>query len=354
MNKIIVKVMCTLICSFLVISGVQAKGVFKFDKDLNEKGTVDSSRVILGNNVTSEEDVDGISIIAANNANIKGSAPYALYVGNVITIESKIEKDLVVLGNSANISSDAEINRDIYAFVSNMKINASGARNIRFVGDTLDIRGITINGNVYANANEVLVDKNTTIEGKITCFDYTVIEGKGEATIGKIVEKESSNIEKISLWQRILNAIKSSISLFVVLAILISVLPKFKTKLEKEPLKVEESLKTIAKGLFVLIAVPIIALFTLCTGILAPLSLIVISLYAIICYISSGIAAYIVINKLISKYSKNMSPYISLLISVVVIKLIDLIPYVGSFITILFLLYGVGFIYQLVKSRVKA
>lgn len=352
-NKYI-KLLCAFVLSLLVFGSVEAKGVVKVDQELNEKGEVDSSRVLIGNNVTTEENVDGISLVAANNASIKGEAPYALYVGNIITIESSIANDLFVVGNNVNITSDAKIDRDIYAFASDMKINSQNVRNVRFIGNTLDIRGVTITGNLYADSNEILVDENTTVEGKITCYDYTVIEGKGKAKIGKIVEKESSGIERISLWERVYTALKSSIALFIVMALVLYILPKFKTKMDKETLDVEGVLKTIAKGLFVLIVVPMGAMIALFTGILAPLSLIAISLYAILCYLAKGITAYIIANKIMTKYKKDMNPYISLLIGIPVIYLLGLVPYVGSLITIISLLYGIGFVYKLIKTKIKA
>ena len=290
----------------------------------------------------------------ANTASAKGSAEYAVYLGNIITVESKVEKDLFIAGNNANISSDAEIYRDIYACVNEMKINASGARNIRFIGNTLDIRGITVTGDIYADANEIIMDKDTIIEGKITCYDYTIISGKDEATVNKIVEKESRQEKRITIWQQILNSISSAISLFVVLIILIMAIPKLKASLDKEPMAVDECLKTVAKGLFVLIIIPIACIFALFTGILAPASLITGVLYIILCYVSGGLGAYIVINKLMSKYSKKNYIYINLIIAVLLVRLVKLIPYVGSIVTFIFLLYGMGFVYKQLKTKKKA
>ena len=354
MKKNIAKIIITLLFSILLINGVEAKSIVEVDQDVKVTGDVESSRVVIGNNVSTEENVDGLSLVAANNANIKGSAPYAIYVGNMVTIESAIEKDLFIVANNANIGSEATISRDIYAFVNDMKINASGARNIKFIGSVLDLSGITVSGNVYANANEVIMDKNTVIEGKITCFDYTILTGKGEAKIGKVVEKTSKRIETVTLWDRIMSALTSAVSLFIVLAILIGLLPKVKSKMEKETLGGESILKTIAKGLLFLVAVPIICLLALFTLLLAPASLIAIALYAIVCYVSTGVASFIITSKLMSKYSKKNNPYINLLIGVVVVKLLALIPYVGSFIEFVFLLYGMGYIFKTCKEKIKA
>lgn len=352
-NKVLI-LLSVFACLLLITSGVNAKSIVKVDKELNEKGEYDSSRLLIGNNVTSKEDVDGISAIVANNANIKGSANYALYIGNIMTIESSIDNDLFIAGNNVNISSEAKIERDIYAFASDMKINATDIRNVRYVGNSLDIRGITIKGDLYADANEIIMDKNTVVEGKITCFDYTIITGKGEAKIGKIVEKEKSKVERITLLNRLVDSAISALSLFVVLAIVVYLFPKVKTKVEKEQLDTENILKTIAKGLFALIIIPIAAFIALFTTFLAPLSLIVLVLYTIVCYVSSGVGSFIIADKIMSKYAKTTSPYIRLLVGIVVVKLLALIPYVGPFITILFMLYGLGFTYKLLKMKIKA
>lgn len=353
MKNNIFKIMIYVLFSFLLITSVEAKSIIEADQEVKVKGEVDSSRVILGNNVTTEENVDGLSLVAANNANIKGSAPYALYAGNMLTIESTIEKDVFIAANSANIGSEAIIGRDIYAYANDMKINTSGARNIKFIGHTLDISGITVYGNVYANADEVIMDKDTIIEGKITCFDYTILTGKGEAKIGKIVEKTSERIDTVTIWDRIISALTSAVSLFIVLAILISIIPKAKTYIKKETFGFEEILKTIAKGLLFLVVVPIICLFALFTVLLAPASLISIALYVIICYISTGLAAFIIANKLMDKYSKKNNVYVNLLIGVIGIKLLGLVPYVGTFIEFVFLIYGMGYIFKTIKSKIK-
>lgn len=333
----------------VLFTNVSAKSVLEVDNNVKTTGVSESSRFVLGNNVNSSEEVDGISLILGNDINVKGSASYGVYSGNIIYINTTIENDLFIAGNTVNIGSDAQLGRDVYVIANDLKVNANIERNLRFAGGTLDISGVTINGNLYTAANEITMDEGTTITGKFMYDEEATLIGVDKASIGS--KKEYKRQSTTTIWDKIYKVLEGILAALVVMLVLFHFIPSFKAKLDKEKLETNELLKTMVKGAVALLIIPIIAFIALMTGTLTPLALIVFALYLIGLYLSGLITSYILCKKLLAKRLKKESEFVILIIAIVTLKLLSLVPYVGSFINIVYLLYGMGILYKIIKIK---
>ena len=106
-------------------------------------------------------------------------------------------------------------------------------------------------------------------------------------------------------------------------------------------------------GLLILIVLPLVIIIALFTGFLTPLGLITGLLLGISIYLAPLLSSYVV-GHVINKYLiKNDSVYLSLIIGLLVVRLAKLVPYLGCFISILTILYGIGLIYQYMVQSVS-
>jgi hypothetical protein len=96
-----------------------------------------------------------------------------------------------------------------------------------------------------------------------------------------------------------------------------------------------------------LIAIPVAAIIALITLIGIPLGLILVGLYAIFLYLSWVIAG-ILLGRLILQILGTMEPslILSALIGLFILILVGWIPYLGGFVNLVVILFGLGIILQ--------
>ncbi len=338
-----------ILMSLLLSVNVQAKSVLEAGNNLEIGGKYESSKFIFGNEIDSSAEVDGISLFVGNSVNTSGKLSYGIYIGNILYINDEIEKDAFILGNNVNLGSDAIISRDAYIAGENVKINSDIGRNLRVTATTLDLRGIEIRGNVYTSAENIILDSDTTIKGKLSYYDNTTLEGIDDAQIGNIDIKEYE-VNKNYLLNLLSSILYSIISAFIVLFIIFSLFPKLKEKLDNVEILGIDSIKNTFNGILILFGVPIILVFTIMIRVLLPISVISFVIYFISLYLSTLITSYIIGKRILKKDNY----YLSILVGIVLVKLLSLIPYLGVLVSIFALLYGLGIIYRLFKERNKS
>ena len=349
-NKLL-KLFSILLLVLVMITRVDAKVAFS-GETVNQEGEYDSSIFVAGNNLTDKSTVDGIKFLAGNSLEAKGTSSYAFYAGNIVTINSTIEKDLFAAGNSVTIGSEAVLGRDVYIAGSTVKINVNVPRNLRAGGTSVDLKGITINGSAYVMADEILLDENTIIEGKFTYPKDSKVEGLDVAHVSekKAIDYNTSE-EKTSFKEIVWSFIISVFAGFVVLIALFRFIPESKNKLDKLEVSFDSVIKRGCTGLIVLLVVPIICLFALISGILTPISLIVLAVYVISIYLSFIVVSYIIGRLLLTKVFKKDNLYLMMFLGLIVLKLIKYIPIIGGVIYAIAMFYGLGLIYKFITVK---
>lgn len=352
--KKVLSLFSALIIALFTVKSVYALQIAEAGETVNQTGAYDSTRIVAGNTVTNEADVDGLSMIAGNEITLEGSAPYGFYAGNIVTVNENIEKDMFVAGNTITVGKDAIIGRDAYIAGNSIRISTDITRDLRVGGTKVDLRGITIGGDAYIEAEEIILDEETVIEGKLTYPEESTITGLNTAKIGSV---ETTKYEKIvieyNLIDRVRNFIISSASAFIVMVVLFKLIPKTKEKLDNTELTFENIAKKIGIGLVTLIVVPIVALIALFTGILSPLALITLTVYIISIYLSSLLVYYIVGKVFTEKVFKKDNLCLALASGIILVKIIKYIPIIGGLISVLSLFYGLGLIFKFITSKNK-
>jgi hypothetical protein len=352
MKKFCLIIISLVLSLFIGIVNVSAIKVTDAGDIVNEVGNYESSRFIAGNNVESKATIDGISFVAGNSLELEGTAGYGFYAGNNVTVNSNIEKDAFIAGNKIKIDTEATIGRDLYIAGSDIKIKANITRDLRAGGDTIDIRGITIGGNAYIASDKIILDENTIINGKLTYPQESKIDGLEEATITEVKAVKGSELTiNNNFKNKAKEFLQSAIAAFAILVVLFFLIPSSKERLDKLELSLRNVVKYIGIGLVALIVVPFAAILLLFTGILAPLSIIILFLY-VICLLLASLPIYYIVGKLLTeKVFKIDNTYIALGYGILLVKFIKLIPILGEWVSILAFLFGFGLIFMFIKNR---
>lgn len=351
MKKKILSLFSILLIIFFAINNVYALEIAEAGDAVTEEGTYESLRFVAGNKVTSKATIDGIGFAAGNDLYLEGNVTYGMYAGNMITISGNINKDLLVAGNKIIVTADATIGRDVYIAGNQIEIKTNLPRDLRVGGSSIDLSGITIAGDAYLDTERIIMNEDTVITGTLTYYDDAKVIGLDKATIGNTITKtiDKVNIE-YGFKERAYAFIVSVVAALITMICLLHFIPTTKEKLDKLDLSFGNIAKMTCVGLLALVVIPLISLFALFTGFLTPLAIIVLAIYFISIYMASLFVCYIVGNVIASKLFKKDDMYLALAIGILIIKLVKLIPILGSYIGAVILFYGIGIIYELIKN----
>ncbi len=355
-NKLL-KLFGTILVAFLFITNVSATPVAEAGQNYTQEGEYKSSRFVAGNSLTNKATIDGLSFAAGNTVFGYGNLTYAFYAGNVLNLNDKVSKDLFAAGNNITIGPEAVIERDAYIAGSSIIINANIGRDLRAASDYISLKGITIEGDAIIDASTIDLDENTVITGKLSYPSNAKIANIDKASIGNIEVNEVVDVDTTELNRSLTISlfIYSILAGIVTLLILLAVLPGLREKIDKVKLNSSDIAKTSVLGLVLLVMIPVVSIFAIFTGLLTPITSIVLAIYFICLYLAPLFASYYVGYIINSKLFKLKKTYLllSIFIGVVLVKLIGLIPFIGEIVSFLVLIYGFGLLFTLIKANIS-
>lgn len=298
---------------------------------------VDGNLFVLANNVTINTQIGGDAFICAGTVNI-GEQGY-------------IFSNLFAFAKNVNVSG---VVYDLYTAAQEVTINGYIYRDIRVGSNTLNING-TIGRNAFVNAENINFAQSSDPESPLMSravingdFNYTsskeisipegTVSGTSNFTQAKEIESNSKSIQDYIM----------SLGTFVVTVIVIWLLclwlvPKFLNN-NTSLLTTKKILPVIGFGILTPIAIAIAFIILLIIGITSKIALLGLTILLFLLAISSSIFV-ITINKLICnklKMEKTMGFFGMLIVSSVVLWLLTLIPYVGTLVSFIASVIGLG------------
>ncbi len=310
---------------------------------------------------------DEISLVGYVNGN-------AFVAGKKATISGYVNGDLFVMANSLIIENGAQINGNVFALSQEMTI--SGKVNDVFaiaqtftLADTgliirnlnLSCNNATLNGTIGRDVNlyvETLTFNETAkkIIGQNLNYssnnEAVIPDG---AVVGEINFSQVAAEEKTTS-QIILNYVTTFINviLYAIIVIILSafITPNFATKatytMSKKPFV------TAAIGIGSLVIVPVLSMFLLVTGFLTYVGIALLAIYVLILSITISILGMAIGNYFVNKLkNKTKTKFILLsVVSVAILWLLQKVPYVGGYISIFTVVFGLGiFVYSLFAKK---
>lgn len=305
--------------------------------------------------------------------------------GKTIEIEENIKEDIIAAGEKINITSD-EVNGNIRCAAQTLNINSKNVKNITSIAQNISIGKNTTSNAVYlygqninfkgsckgfyASGGTIIINGKVDGDLKVNC-DELIIADNGEIT-GEIevsAVKEpvvNSNVSMNDIkYTKIDNAkseneIKALAGFSTIISLLASLILGFviysifkKFFINNDELLIKEPLPIVIGGIACFILMPIISLLLFMTVIGLPLGILSLIMYFIVVYLSPTIIG-IILGRLILK---NKNPYLQIFAGVVVIRLLSLLPMVGTFVWVVSGMIVQGFIaytfFQSIKYKEK-
>ena len=324
-------------------------GIMLVDENLETTSNVVSKTLYLANSsVTIDYPVEGNVFVMAQDLTISGNIS-----GNVFALAQNLKIESTGSINSTlfvcaeNVTIDGTLS-DVFSISSNLTIN-KGARIIQDItagGSTLKLGG-TIGRNANFEFDEINTSDSAMILGdlsyssRVAAISEDIVSGTTSFKIMEEVKIEPKDIIKSKLNDLYTLLV---ISLVIVL-IVVYAMPKFA---DKEQKIVENKLAaTFGYGALALILVPFacLLLFFTILGILPAVALFLVYLFIIMQVATPLVAIAIakIICKKINKHTKGFTLLFSMLL-VLAIWILELIPVLGSIVSLLTAILGLGII----------
>lgn len=276
--------------------------------------------------------VTGDTYVAGGQINIGGTITGNLIVaGGDITISGKINKNLIVVGGQVIVDNLSSVGGYILAAGGKVSLQGNALGSVKVgAGDLLIGDKAIIGGNLEADVSQSEISSGAKITGTKTINIYQTKNPK----------------PVINKWEKmgVVGKVYGFLSKLVVLLILIKIFSK-SDKLKN--LKLNSFWSTFGWGLIVLIIAPFLFFILMITIVGIPLSLIMVGLYLIALYLSS-IVVSIVVGKLIAekKILKTNNIYLMGSVGLLLLTLLQMLPFVGNLIKVVVLILGIGILYK--------
>lgn len=342
-----------MLLSFLIVMPVEAKEINSFHAtsgdNVKVNDTINGDSAIAGSIIDMLGNIDGIGFMAGQTINLDGNLEYGFLAGQDININGNVSKNIYAAGSTINFSKDANVGRDI--FIAGQAVNLDGTldRNVNISAEKVVInKGTIINGNISINTQNLIIQKDVVIKGKLEYNKDAENKINKDVSIGKIVKKDIQEAPKVDT-KAMLISILNMVVVFLVITIII---PNTFNKVENFYKKNNNYLKSIGIGLLILICTPIISLILLISNIGMYLGVILALLYVIALFLSCIFAGFILGKLLFVNLMKlSINNYLAGIMGIVLLKLLMLIPIVGTILGLIAITIGLTTIWNIIQKE---
>jgi hypothetical protein len=306
-------------------------------------GTVNGDLWAFGNTITVNGEVNGSIVAAGQTVNINGNIGHAVRLaGEKVNISGNISGDLIVFASEANISSQAKIGGDFLFGAGTVRIEGLIGRNAKGGGSEVTISN-AVGGNAELSVENLTLTSTANIQGNLTYTGKNEADIQSGARVGGKTIHNMPEVKKPAPFSGIGGKILGFLMAFVTGLIIILIIPG-RSASAADSIR-NKPWASLGWGAVILFATPIAAILACFTVIGIPLGLIALVLYAIAIYISQVFVSLFIGRWIIGRFREADSKAImvgALASGLVIITLLELIPFLGFWIGLAVALFGLG------------
>lgn len=335
--------------------------LYIFDDSVTMDKIVDGNVYIFGNNVKITGKVNGNLFVFGNEVTF--TTPYAeddteaehqqenyCYVaGSIFACANKISfngiaQDIYAFSNTFDMSYESYIMRDIRIGASDITLKGYITRDAYLYADTFDFG--TSSENEEEDDSALIAGNLNYSSSKEAEIPESIVKGETKFT----AFDTSTETKTLSVMDYILDLVSVLVYTLVIYLLLNWLMPKF---FEKSSITLKKSaLSTFGIGILAFLVTPMVALILLCLT-LFPLSLTLATVYGILLAISFTVVAGGLTLLLKDKLGFANKKALLLVIVTIVLWALKQIPFVGSIITVIISIFGLGIIIKNIINRNK-
>lgn len=292
---------------------------------------IDGNVFIVANTVTLKGEINGNAFIVAQTLNVEESATvyHSLFAVAANMTMAGSTYDIYALASNFTLAESAYLERDLKLAGNKVSLNGYVRRDAYIAAETITMSEndkVMIGGNLHYTSGEEKSFPEKAIGGEV---NFTKVD-VSEPTIGEIISSYVMEGLMVVLYM----------TLIIVLATFFA--PKFIHKACYVATK--RPFATAGIGILAIIFIPIFALLIMMTGILAFVGIGVLVLYFLVLSITLSILS-MAIAKAITLKLKNETKGKFILLSIasaLVIWLLQQVPYIGGYISLFTVVFGLG------------
>lgn len=306
---------------------------------------INGSVLISGFNININNKIDGVAFILGDKIDLNSNMSYALISGQDITVNGKIT-DAFIIGNNIILNESSNIERDIIIYGNNVEISGLINRNVKIVSDNVKIDSVQIAGDITIDSKNIEITDNSAIMGKLSYNKSAKVHISENLNNENIIVYEDNKSNKETIFNYIKNILTKILNTLILFIISYLLVPKLYSRLLKGK---DKTTSILVKGILGAILIPLVSILLLLSSIGTIVGIISLILYLIIIYISPIIIGCYIGNKYLNKYIKKEN--ITYLIGILIIKLSTFIPIIGVWILLLAIIYTFGIIISQFKIK---
>ncbi len=313
-------------------------------KEATLAGRILGDLIFAGNGLSATGRVDGSVLAGGNNLQISGpvSRSVRAFMSSLM-IDDTVGHNVTAFGGELRLQQGAVIGRDVTFFGGTLVVAGKIDGQLNFYGGELVISG-TVRKGAKVKADKITLTSTAVIEGD---FDYTskkeakidsaaVVTGKINHELPK--KKSGRGISGWDVFWWLLWRTSELVTGFLLIALF-----------KKQMIALKETaarsfLKTLGVGLLAFIVIPIMALLFAVVIVGLPLTLVLTAFYVVALFLScnfTGLPAGEAVLRLFKKEGP-ISPYAAMTVGVVLIQLLETVPYFGTLVVFVAAWIGLG------------
>lgn len=313
----------------------------------------------------SEEYIDGDLYNMDNSVDVKTDVNGNVFVmGETVNFENiYVEGDVFVLAKKVNFNNSI-VNGSVFALAQEIKFDANAydvyalgekvifsensyvGRTVRASAQKLELNG-SIDANAYVTAENLVIDSDATISGKLSYTSENTGNISDKAQIGSVefnqrTQPETEATVRFLGLSILMEAVSYVFKVAIISALIIAFCNRF-VNISKEEKVGKTLIKSLGSGALALILIPCIALALIFTVIGTGFGIVLMGAYAIVLFFASAIASTgIAVNLFNTKINSKLGLWGASLGTALVIWCLGQIPAIGWLISLFVILIGLG------------
>ena len=313
-------------------------------------GTINGDLWAAGSTITVNGVVNGSVMAAGRTVNINGDVGHAVRAGGeTIIINGDVSGDVMVAGGDVNIASTARVGGDLLFGAGIARIDGLVMGDIKGGGSEVTISN-GVKGNIALKVESLTILPTANIQGDLTytCEEEADIQsgaqigGMTTHNLPEVKEKRAKPFPFV-LFSGIGGKVTGFIMALLAGLVIILLAPRRLTS-------IAESIRSrpgasAGWGALILFVTPIAAIIVCITIIGIPVGLIALALWGIAIYLAQIPVGLFIGRWIIGRFRGVEGKAImvgALALGLVILKLLRLIPYLGFFIGLAVILFGLG------------
>ncbi len=318
-------------------------------QSVSVQGTVTGDLIAFASDVQVSGTVGGTIIAGGGTVDIEVIGAKSVWIGaGQVKLSGAIEKNAVLAGGNLVFSDDGYVGKDLVAYGGKFSVHGSVDGSIKGGVGEFTLTGSS--GKVDISAEEAYVQGTARISGDLIIQSETepsIDEGAligGDVRFTKVEEDEKPLFALAPVIAFFITIIKFVVFIAKILVglVMISIFRVYVRRLMD--MLVQKPWHSLGWGFIGVIAIPILIVFLFAIMIGYPFAVFGIYIYTILFFLSS-IMVGLVLGELIIKLFKkqgDVSMYVSLILGLVILGIIDFIPVLNILVRIFVVLFGAG------------